>query len=426
MNRLLVLLILLLTVGLVTAQSDSGRGTPADAELLGQYRAELESGLILMQGEPFAQDLPYPLVVIGSNLDALEQQYYPLILTDYPDVPRIPDTETSYGGRSIYEYNLILVGGPKHNQVSKQLFEHAVFEFQRTTSKPKIVIIGVPNATAAGAGILCGTIYGFDFVPTKWVPIMALLPPEAAPAAAATTGIVLAGLGSKLLAFLKRFFSTAAEEVGEEVLLEKTRDHQELPAGLGKRTILSLSSVELAHLGVSFVLFGGFMAWTESTRSSFLQNLPPYILGAGLVLIVHELVHNFTAHRYGVESEFRIAPVGLLSVAITSLIFGTVFAVPGRTILYGSATADQRGKIALAGPLVSFVMVILFWLARGLGGFVGSIGLAGFAVAFIMAVYEMLPIRPMDGEEVRSWSRRAWRLYFIPVFLLYAWTFLIV
>jgi Zn-dependent protease len=426
MNRLLVLLILVLTVGLVTAQSDSGRGTPADAELLGQYRAELESGFILMQGEPFAQDLPHPLVVIGSNLDALEQQYYPLILTDYPDVPRIPDTETSYGGRSIYEYNLILVGGPKHNQVSKQLFEHAVFEFQRTTSKPKIVIIGVPNATAAGAGILCGTIYGFDFVPTKWVPIMALLPPEAAPAAAATTGIVLAGLGSKLLAFLKRFFSTAAEEVGEEVLLEKTRDHQELPAGLGKRTILSLSSVELAHLGVSFVLFGCFMAWTESTRSSFLQNLPPYILGAGLVLIVHELVHNFTAHRYGVESEFRIAPVGLLSVAITSLIFGTVFAVPGRTILYGSATEDQHGKIALAGPLVSFVMVILFWLASRLGGFVGSIGLAGFAVAFIMAVYEMLPIRPMDGEEVRSWSRRAWRLYFIPVFLLYAWTFLIV
>ena len=426
MKRLLVLLILVLAVGIVTAQSDGGRdGAPADAELLGQYRAELESGLILTQGEPFALDLPHPLVVIGSNLDAVEQQYYPLILTDYPDVPRIPDTETSYGGRSIYEYNLILVGGPKHNQVTKQLFEDAVFEFQRTTSKPKIVIIGVPNATAAGAGILCGTIYGFDFVPKKRVPIMAVLPPEAAPAAAATTGILLAGLATKLLAFIKRFFSTAAEEVSAEVFMEKT-GHQELPAGLGTQTILGLSRVELAHLGVSFLLFGGFMAWTASTLSSFLQNLPPYILGAGLVLIVHELLHNFTAHRYGVESEFRIAPVGLLSVAITSLIFGTVFAVPGRTILYGNATEDQRGKIALAGPLVSFVMVILFWLASGLGGFVGSIGLAGFAVAFVMAVYEMLPIRPMDGKEVRSWSRRAWRLYFIPVFLLYAWTFLVV
>jgi Zn-dependent protease len=425
MKRLLLLLILLLAVGIVTAQSEDGRGSPADAELLGQYRGELESGVILMQGEPFAQDLPYPLVVIGSNLDAVEQQYYPLILTDYPNVPQIPDTETSYSGRSIYEYNLILVGGPKHNQVSKQLFEDAVFEFQRTTSKPKIVIIGVPNATAAGAGILCGTIYGFDFVPRKRVPIMAVLPPEAAPAAAATTGILLAGLGTKLLAFIKRFFSTAAEEVSEEVLLEKT-GHQELPAELGKQTILGMSRVELAHLGVSFVLFGGFMAWTESTLSSFLHNLPPYILGAGLVLIVHELVHNFTAHRYGVESEFRIAPVGLLSVAITSLIFGTVFAVPGETILYGNATEDQRGKIALAGPLASFVMAILFWLASGLGGFVGSIGLAGFAVAFVMAVYEMLPIRPMDGKEVRSWSRRAWCLYFIPVFLLYAWTFLLV
>jgi Zn-dependent protease len=425
MNRLLVLLILLLAVGIVTAQSDGGRGTPADAELLGQYRAELEGGVIITQGEPFALDLPNPLVVIGSNLDAVEQQYYPLILTDYPNVPRIPDTEMSYSGRSIYEYNLILVGGPKHNQVTKQLFEDAVFEFQRNTSKPKIVIIGIPNATAAGAGILCGTIYGFDFVPKKRVPIMAVLPPEAAPAAAATTGILLAGLGTKLLAFIKRFFSTAAEEVGEEVFMEKT-GHQELPAELGKQTILGLSRVELAHLGVSFLLFGAFMAWTESTLSSFLQNLPPYILGAGLVLIVHELLHNFTAHRYGVESEFRIAPVGLLSVAITSLIFGTVFAVPGETILYGNATEDQRGKIALAGPLASFVMVILFWLASGLGGFVGSIGLAGFAVAFVMAVYEMLPITPMDGKEVRSWSRRAWRLYFVPVFLLYAWTFLVV
>lgn len=425
MKRLLVLLIPLLAVGLVTAQSDNGRGTNADEELLEQYRAELEGGFIMMQGEPFSQDLPYPLVVIGSNLDSLELRYYPLILTDYPDVPRILDTETSYDGRSIYEYNLILVGGPKHNQVSKQLFENAVFEFQRTTSKPKIVIIGVPNATAAGAGILCGTIYGFEFVPKKWVPIMALLPPEAAPAAAATTGIVLAGLGTKLLAFLKRFFGTAAEEVSEEVLLEKTAQ-EELPVELGTRTFLSLSRVELAHLGVSFLLFGGFMAWTESTLSTFLQNLPPYLLGAGLVLIVHEQVHNFTAHRYGVESEFRIAPVGLISVAITSLIFGTVFAVPGRTILYGTATEDQRGRIALAGPLVSFVMVILFWLASRLGGFVGSVGLAGFAVAFIMAVYEMLPINPMDGKEVRRWSQRAWHLYFIPVFLIYAWTFLVV
>jgi Zn-dependent protease len=425
MKRWLLVAVLLLFIGVAAAQSDSRGGTPADAELLQQYRAELESGLIVTQGDPFALDLPDPLVVLGSNLDAVEQRYYPLILTDFPGVPRIQDTETSYNGRSIYEYNLILVGGPKHNQVSKQLFADAVFEFERNTSKPKIVIIGIPNATAAGAGIICGTIYGFDFVPTKRVPIMAVLPPEAVPAAAAATGIALVGLGTKLLAFLKRFFRTAAEEVGEEVFLEKT-NHQEIPSELRTHTILGLSWIELVHLSVSFVLFGGFMAWAASTPSSFLQNLPAYIIGAGLVLIVHELLHNFTSHRYGVESEFRITPIGLLSVAITSVLFGTVFAVPGKTVLYGKATQDQRGKIALSGPLASFILVVLFWLAADLGGFVGSVGLAGFSVAFVMAVYEMLPIRPMDGKEVKHWSRWAWRLYFIPVFLLYAWMFLFV
>jgi hypothetical protein len=31
----------------------------------------------------------------------------------------------------------------------------------------------------------------------------------------------------------------------------------------------------------------------------------------------------------------------------------------------------------------------------------------------------MLPIRPLEGKEVKGWNRWAWHLYFIPVFILY-------
>lgn len=390
-----------------------------------KYRTALEIGFVLTQGDPFSLNLPEPLVVIGSNIDAFEKAYYPKILADFPGIPHVLDTETTYNGRSIYEYNLILIGGPKHNSVSKQLYDKGAYDFERKNSKPKVVAIGIPDATSAGAAVLYGTIYGFGFAPEKKVPIMALLPPEAVPAAAAATGIVLAYLGTKIVAFISRFSKTAMEEISEGVLLEKT-GHQQIRGGLSKTVILGLSRVEFKHIIVAFVLFGIFMAWAESPASSFLENLPAYLIGAGLVLIVHELMHNFTSHRFGIESEFRIAPVGIISVAITSVLFGNVFAIPGRTIIYGNPTQEQRGKIALSGPIVSIIMVLLFGLFASSGGFLGSVGLAGFNVAFIMAVYEMLPIAPMDGKEVKSWNRWVWRLYFFPVFALYAWTFLFI
>ncbi len=420
----LVLLSLALVLALAAAQPDYGVGAEGDrAVLVERYRAELESGFIIIEGDPFSRNLPDPLIVIGSALDAVEQRYYPVLVAEFPDVPQVRDTETSYNGRSIYEYNLILIGGPTHNRVSTALFEAGLVEFERKTSRPRVVVLSIPNATAAGAGVLCGTIYGFTFVPDKWVPAMMVLPPEAVPAAAATTGILLAGVLPRLLAFIRKFAKTVAEELSEEVLLEKTRPGQ-APQGLAKSALLGLSRIELRHLTAAFILFGLFMAWAESSISLFVQNLPAYLLGAGLVLIIHEYVHDRVSHRFGIEAEFRISPIGLASVAITSVLFGTVFATPGRTFIYGEATENERGKIALAGPLVSVVMVALFWLLMDSGGFAGSVGLAGFNVAFIMAVYEMLPIRPLEGKEVKAWNRWAWRLYFFPVFILYAWIFL--
>ncbi|GEM_PF-1046797 len=420
----LVLILLALALALTAAQAEyETEDDAARASLLQKYRAELESNVIIIEGDPFSQYLPNPLVVVGSTLDVFEQRYHPIILAEFPDVPRVRDTETTYNGRSIYDYNLILIGGPTHNRVTTVLSEAGRFEFERKTSKPRVVIMEIPNATAAGAGVLCGTIYGFTFVPDKWVPMMALLPPAAVPAAAAATGILLAGLLPKLIEFLRKFAKTAIEETSEEVLLEKTRPSL-APQRFAKSALLGLSRIELMHLTASFVLFGVFMAWAESSVSQFVQNLPAYLLGAGLVLIIHEYVHDLVSHRFGIEAEFRISPIGMVSVAITSVLFGTVFATPGQTFIYGDATDAQRGKIALAGPLVSILMVALFWLLHDLGGFVGSVGLAGFNLAFIMAVYEMLPLRPLEGKEVRAWNRWAWRLYFFPVFILYAWIFL--
>jgi Zn-dependent protease len=426
MKRWLLVALLLLSIAVAAAQADYDTDlTQEQAAVLEKYRTELEDSLVIREGDPFSQNLPNPLVVIGSHLDAVEKQYYPEIMAYFPEAPRVQDTETTYNGKPLDDYNLILIGGPKYNRVSRELYEKGVFTFKRNTSKPSIVAMGIQNATSAGAAVMVGNIYGFVFVPDKTVPMMEVIPPEAIPVAAATTGIALAGLGTKLLAFLRKFTQTAVEEIGEEVLLEKA-SYKQIPRGLNKIALLGLSRIEFIHITVSFVLFGIFMAWAVSPASLFLENLPAYLIGAGLVLTVHEFMHNFTSHRFGVESEFRTSAVGMIAVAITSVLFGNVFAVPGRTIMYGDPTQDQRGKIALSGPVLSFIMVLLFWLLADYGGFVGSIGLAGFNVAFIMAVYEMLPITPMDGKEVKNWKRWVWCLFFFPVFALYAWTFLFV
>jgi Zn-dependent protease len=54
-----------------------------------------------------------------------------------------------------------------------------------------------------------------------------------------------------------------------------------------------------------------------------------------------------------------------------------------------------------------------------LGGLFRTAGIIGFSINMLAGVFEMLPISPCDGKEVREWSWVIWALVFLPLMVIY-------
>lgn len=104
-------------------------------------------------------------------------------------------------------------------------------------------------------------------------------------------------------------------------------------------------------------------------------------------ILLHELGHSLVAQRQGI-------PVN----GITLFVFGGVAQLGGRTT---SAMVDL--KIAVAGPVVSLILVLLFWLVSLVAGGIDYLAapatwLAGLNL--IMALFNLLPGFPLDGGRI--------------------------
>ena len=146
-------------------------------------------------------------------------------------------------------------------------------------------------------------------------------------------------------------------------------------------------------------------------------------VGSGFVL--HELSHKFTAQRYGYWAEFRMWPFGLVLALITSLI-GFIFAAPGATYISGTnISQSENGRISLAGPLTNIgVAIVFFPLYYYASGFWGFLGFEGVFVNIFLALFNLLPVMPLDGAKVFAWSKVRWAAVFIPLAVIFYYAFL--
>lgn len=165
------------------------------------------------------------------------------------------------------------------------------------------------------------------------------------------------------------------------------------------------------------------------------------LFGLCLVLVLcsfllHEFGHKFMAQRYGMWSEFRMYPAGLLITLVTSII-GFLFAAPGAVYIRGYADKEANGKISIAGPAVNIVLAAIgvIGLAAIGGGdlFVDDIRVPLFLVLMMLtslnaflAVFNLLPIGPLDGGKILAWNKVVWVVAFaIAVLeLVYVYVFL--
>lgn len=207
------------------------------------------------------------------------------------------------------------------------------------------------------------------------------------------------------------------------------------PAQTGRVRGAVFSGVEVRDILIAWVglgtaftiaLLGGAGAFASPVNGGFGSTSLVFLIslatvGSGFVL--HELSHKFTAQAYGYWAEFRMWPMGLVLALATSLI-GFIFAAPGATYISGANISDrENGRISLAGPLTNVGVALAFFpfaLFFPTNTFFGELGFIGTQINIFLALFNLLPIMPLDGAKVFHWSKIRWAGIFVPLLIVFA------
>ena len=180
---------------------------------------------------------------------------------------------------------------------------------------------------------------------------------------------------------------------------------------------------EIRDLIISFIVIAlGFtILYSNGDYSHIGIVFPVVMIGVGVGFIFHELGHKFVAMHYGYYAEYELWPTGLI-IALISSFFGFIFAAPGAVVIYSNGMEEKtNGLISIAGPLVNIALGLIFFIILGslgdfiyteVGAIVYLICVLGTRINFFLAAFNLLPIPPLDGSKVLSWSVPIWLVTF--------------
>jgi len=189
------------------------------------------------------------------------------------------------------------------------------------------------------------------------------------------------------------------------------------------------SRIEITHLLISIcVLTIAFSLLVTKNNViygilyGFNINILPFgialsFLGIVTAFFFHEITHKFMAQKHGLWAEYRMFPQGLRLALLLGVFTPIVFAAPGAVMFRGGSRTFETGQIAVAGPLINIVIaaitlpVYLFVLFEEslIGQIVGFICL----INAFLAVFNLLPIGPLDGVKVIHWNATIWIILLI-------------
>jgi Zn-dependent protease len=189
-----------------------------------------------------------------------------------------------------------------------------------------------------------------------------------------------------------------------------------------------LSTHEISELGIAWVISSVILivAFYRNVIFEMISNgvIPDGIFitlfAFGVTFFVHELMHKFTAIKFGAKAYYQITRQGLI-IALIGLIIGFPIIAIGAVFWWGesSSSIGIRGRVSAAGPISNLTLVGFFMCIQGLGillwGIFGELG--AFLVSFggtgimwniFLGGFNMLPIGILDGAKVLDWNPRIW------------------
>ncbi len=193
-------------------------------------------------------------------------------------------------------------------------------------------------------------------------------------------------------------------------------------------------------LAFDFALMGGAAA-AFAVLPTFLYLFPMTFFAVSLAFILHEMMHKFTAQRFGAIAGFRKSSTGVLITLITGF-FGFLIGIPGATVIFTDQfTTKESGIVSLAGPMTNFAIFIAFYIlgsvlfpanftsqilnvlsiaAHPAGPYLLNVIDLTLFISILLAFFNMLPIQPLDGSKVLHWSTPVYVVTIAVIFIMLA------
>ena len=190
------------------------------------------------------------------------------------------------------------------------------------------------------------------------------------------------------------------------------------PGKFSKKEISNLLlAMGILTVAFSFTTSGNNLIFSRfSNLDQFPSSILLSFLGIVSAFFVHELSHKFMAQKYGLWSEFRVYPQGLLVSFILAFLTGFVVAAPGAVMFRGESRIFETGCIAAAGSSanivtagITLILYNVFFETENIGILFAFICL----VNILLATFNLLPFSPLDGSKVIRWNGIIWSILFI-------------
>nr|MDO8099042.1 AN1-type zinc finger domain-containing protein [Candidatus Njordarchaeota archaeon] len=180
---------------------------------------------------------------------------------------------------------------------------------------------------------------------------------------------------------------------------------------------LLIASVLLILLSLSFMYPAFPFVFSSSFDLTFFIFLTVILF---VSFVPHELMHKLVAQRYGLFAEFRIIPSYAMVTLLTIILPVFRIFAPGAVMIVGEARPEAYGKTAAAGPAANVAfgaaMVGLLFIFPDFAVFL----LLGVYVSGWLALFNLIPIAPLDGQKILHWNKAAFSILIVASIALFA------
>lgn len=142
------------------------------------------------------------------------------------------------------------------------------------------------------------------------------------------------------------------------------------------------------------------------------------LIAVGLGVVLHELAHKMVAQHFGGEAEFVSFPSWML-LGIFLSIFGIIFLAPGAVFISGPIGRRRGGMVSAAGPLTNIILALVFLLLSNIDvPLIYAISHYGVSINGWLALFNMIPLGPLDGKKVWRWNKIVFGIMIIASFII--------